>query len=72
MVMKVPVRPTPAEQPTRMGAGLDGVEDSEVLRESIDLVKLTRWVTSEGMPICQRRVVERRRSWRESALGGRV
>lgn len=42
MVMKVPVRPTPAEHPMRMGEGLDGEGESEALRESIDLVKLTR------------------------------
>lgn len=70
IVMKVPVRPTPAEQPTRMGEGL-AEEDREVLSASISFVKLTRCVVSEGMPAKSKTESAGARRWIRSPDGAK-
>lgn len=49
--MNVPVRPTPAEQPTRIGGGLAESAANEALRFSVSCMKDTRWFGSFGTPV---------------------
>lgn len=51
MAMKVPVRPTPAEQWRRIGEGeLEGVSEREALSEWTRWMKRSRWEASSGTP----------------------